>query len=218
MLPADEDDFSAALRAEFPNIRFVRRDYWERRRADGKALPMEPPELELKYFNSLSCAEEIYYTAWLEPDGWEPEWYEHVLADGPLLDVTGRLWPWIYLLRNEPTLQFEFHTSRIFEEPYPKVLAPELAAPLMSYVAGGGISGVYLRDDVEHKRFLGRVWRILNRLTTNRLMLYNMRTRKPVEPREPEKGLDVWAGHHAVAWCRANADRYVDHRYRPSEI
>ncbi len=76
----------------------------------------------------------------------------------------------------------------------------------------GSITSTYLTDDPEAKRFVGKVWRILQKMSTNRFKV-----------ELPHIGYvigggatDCWAGHDAVRWCSESPTRMIDGKFRPA--
>jgi hypothetical protein len=76
----------------------------------------------------------------------------------------------------------------------------------------GEIAIKYRRDDEKDRAFVREVWRILNRLTTNRFQ-GGMPHLGIVEPYR--KPWPLWAGHHVVEWCQQVYDRMIDGVARP---
>lgn len=215
MLPADEADFSTALRAAFPNIKFLPSEYYMRWDGEGRTFFRKSSELDLTYLESLNAPQYSQLLAWLEPDGWTPIWYERVV-DRPLMDSSLQEQNSFHLLRNEPRLQFRFDRSVIRRDLYPIRSYKGSWAPRQerTRLEAGRIWSRFRKDDREHRAFLDRVWRLLGKLTTNRLVYYSMETREPYPSDSPEKNCPVWAGYHAIAWCNADPDRYIDD-FRP---
>lgn len=90
----------------------------------------------------------------------------------------------------------------------------------------GSISALWIGDDPRYAlvpAFLRGVWRILARLTTNKLKggapLTNILHRGTDRLLMAEAGARaVWVGHHALEWCAAGgARRMLDGKWRPCD-
>lgn len=199
MNAADAEDFSRALLEAYPNVRFVRHPYSEYyvfkgRRADGcwqtERVENQPPNLHVPYVDSMGVPDGGRFMVWLEPEGWEPIWF------GP-----GKLG--IYFIINEPKLWFVFGRSR--EYPHP---------PDLTVLDDSRIESRYHRANKEHQAFLNKVWRIVAKLTSQALVLHDKDT---LEVKGLSERSMLWAGHHAIRWCREDPKRFITDRYKPPE-
>ncbi len=109
----DAQDFSDALRAAYPDIRFLPEDYTEKWSEIWRWAPVitemrnhdcwsfDPPLMRdpsgdtLIYYDFLADPRQLNFTAWVEPPGWQPVWVRD--------DERG-----YYFLDNEPKLCFQF--------------------------------------------------------------------------------------------------------------
>ena len=224
MTPADTAAFSNALRAAFPNIRFVSDEYW-RHFVDQKRLKddcwvharqwaarVEPTpvryhyvrDLEgqsLHYWDSLTDPAETHYRAWIEPPGWRPQWKP---AD----------WQGVRELDNIPNLEFTY--SRSFFEiqrrtggiwSNDEVLAGHNRETVTLH--GELFQVRWNRYDEEGEAFGKTVFKILRRLTVDRYIAVERESRKAFtgEPfRHP-----AWClvGHDADAWTLKRRHNYL---------
>jgi hypothetical protein len=199
---ADAHDFSLALKEAFPNIRFVRAPYWEYfivlgQREDGywshERVVNEPPNLHVPYVDTMGVEDGSRFTAWLEPEGWEPLWF------GP--NESG-----IHFIANEPRHWFMIGISH--DIPFSRLPGP-------TTVRDERIESSYYFEDKEHLAFLNKVWRILEKLTSNVYVYYDGKTFEPKGV--VTKGHTLWSGHHLRRWCLERPDRFIDFDLRPPE-
>lgn len=76
----------------------------------------------------------------------------------------------------------------------------------------GNIEFEYHRDDAEMKRFIRQVLKIGEKLSTNRLADSHDNWQRSVQR---AGGGMVWAGHHALTWCREGERRMLLGNRRP---
>jgi len=198
---ADAGDFSRALRQAFPNIRFLRAPYWEYsiflgQRKDGcwrtKRIKNEPPNLHLPYVDTMGVEDGGDFLAWLEPEGWEPLWF------GP--NQNG-----IHFIANQPKIWFKIGVSHEY---------PNWGHPGTTALSEERIESRYYYADKEHLAFLNKVWRILEKLTSNTYIYHD---RKTLAPKGPTHQYGTWSGHHARRWCLEKPNRYLRCNLRPME-
>ena len=187
MAPVDADDFSVALKEAYPSIRFTDYDYGYVDIRKSGRIRSIPMKI-LHYCNSLTDPETWRFRVWLEPEEWTPHW-------------TGPNENDVFVIPNKPTFQFIYDSSSL-DVPRPDNLRP------------GRIWAYYKNEDKEHLRFLNRVWRIAARLTTNILDVVDEQTG---DIRYPSGHTMVWAGYHALDWCRADPARRIDNTLRPAD-
>jgi hypothetical protein len=181
--------FSRRFRERYPEVRYVDQSYFKD--CDQPNAPPWPKEnLQLRYFDVMSDRWRGYY-AWIEPDGWRPEWR---LLDSKYgkdrLDVYG--------LRNLPRVNLVFQTCRGVDGSDWGILDGRVTA----HVAEG---------DTEHRLFIDRAIRLLDRMTTNVADLVDEVTGElqVASSRSPRIGPD------AMAWCAADPGRRLAGRFRP---
>lgn len=200
---ADAHDFSLALKEAFPNIRFIRANYWEYyvvlgQGKDGywnsKKIVNEPPNLHVPYVDTMGVGDGDRFTAWLEPEGWEPLWF------GP--NQSG-----IHFIANEPRHWFNIGVSRDI---------PNWGFPETRTLVEKRIESSYYYEDKEHLAFINKTWRILEKLTSNVYVYHDRKTLKLKGI--VTKGHILWSGHHARQWCLEKPDRYIGGNLRPPEI
>ncbi|MEX0922536.1 MAG: hypothetical protein WDZ84_07155 [Rhodovibrionaceae bacterium] len=206
--PEDEQDFSDLLKETFPTIRFLDKDALGQRKHAASGSAQTDREPELRYFDSLADPSESWFLCWLEPEGWQPK-------IGPT-----RFAPKARCILNEPPLQFEFHPMHAIQTTAystgdqfrrkDKPLPPTWSLP-------SGYMQAHPRvDDSEYKAFLGKAYRLVTKIATNKLIPTDPLTgwsRKTPKPR----GENLWVGHHALAWCLENPRHFLDGSYRPAE-
>lgn len=197
LLPADEEEFSRLLREAFPEIRFLRYEYWRRRIDGGQDQKLAPPNLKLHYYDSLAVPGEMMLRAWREPEKWKPVWTDEPNRNG------------VYGIVNEPRHQFVYqsccgvrtseHGGWLYRNPT---------------IREGRFFAYWNKEDKEAQSFVNKVWRITGKLTSNRLILVDEDTKKPISgPHRPY----IWVGHHARRWCLADPMRTIQFRWRPVE-
>lgn len=114
-------------------------------------------------------------------------------------------WKWskearIHRVANEPRLQFTFERSEVYPE------EPRLTL--------GRFWAYYEIADTEHKRFLEMVRRITGKLATNVFDVIDEKTGRTIYPRMQR---EIWAGRHAMNWCRADPRRRILSWLRPPD-
>jgi hypothetical protein len=237
----DAFEFSETLRAAFPRIRFVRQDFankffdfesWRAASNASKVEGKEParrldftrsPDNELPdYFPSLADVLETRYMVWVEPPGWKPRWRMRKRDD-------------LLVLENRPRLHFTFwrggfdcpdyrRKDGLHGDPHLPVRDLDLMPmpidrkePIL--LSGYRMLGGWKTGDQEAKAFIAKVWRLLDKIATNRLVSVDNRTFQPIPPDgsamvEPY----VRAARGALAWARARRHNYLNwtgHWYKP---
>lgn len=238
----DAYNFSDALRAAFPRIRFVRQSYarkfvdypsWraaiEEAKRAGRPAPdrleftRDPGDERPDYFPSLGDVLETFFCVWVEPPNWRPRWRRSKEAD-------------TLYLANLPRLHFYFARGG-FDAPDVRRTAPlegnpepdthwlanpplPLDAKEAIYLRGERMTASWLKGDDSARRFVHKVWRILDKMATNRLVSIHPRTREPIPPdgsSAPEPY--VRAARDALVWARARRHNYLScsgHLYKPA--
>ncbi len=185
----DAEQFSQMLVEKFPTIRFVDNGEW----SDHEFEPSRSrPGDQLKVPYRPSLAGQRRLIAWLEPQHWEPLW----LPRGSDKYYKG---PKRFYIANQPDSSFYFESSRCGDPPG------------WSYY-GGRLWARYDLDDKAHKRFLGQVFRLLDKMTPG-----------DVDRIDRVSGELKWTGkcHYgigtdAMEWCRAEPRRRLNEDYRPA--
>ena len=224
--------FSDALRAAFPRLRFVRYDHADKffdypawKRACDKAgkigtrtprqldYTRDPKEELPDYFQSLADVSDRHFWVWIEPPNWRPRWRRR--------DRAG-----ILVIENFPRLHLEF-TRGGFELPDPrraKERQDDPDSPLSGLevqplsldrneaivLTGGRMLGAWNKGDQTAKAFVQKVWRILGKMSTNRLVEVAPRTRQPIPPNgaaTTEPYLRAATG--ALRWARWRRHNYL---------
>lgn len=206
--PEDEQAFTDLLKETFPNIRFLDEDALGKRKHEASGEQVAAKEPELRYFDSLADPSNYTFTCWLEPEGWQPK-------IGPT-----RFAPKARCILNEPPLQFEFQATRAVQptayttgdrfRQKDKPLPPAWSRPSGRMIARPRV------DDAEYKAFLGKAYKLVTKIATNKLIFTDPLTGWSRETPNP-RGENLWVGYHALAWCRENPRHFLDGSYRPAE-
>lgn len=190
LVKEDEAALMDALQGRFAGLRALPYDYW------NIALPgkkrqrkRKPSELQLEYLeNTADWDRAVQLRFWLEPAGWTPEWA------GP--NRNG-----IYYVSNAPHMQFRYvRQVPCYER--------------NRNVREGNIDGFYEDGDREKLSFLNAVMRIVGKLSSNIVDVYDNETRAL---RWPALRTILWVGDHAADWCRGHTDRWIDGNLRPPD-
>ncbi len=216
----DELCLTAKFVDAFPGLRFVERDYWKDH-SKGRWHYPKRPEQPLKYYSGLADAQQAgILTLWIEPDGWQPDWYSsQKLYPGADDHPEDAGQPIRYFLRNPPQLQIDYHggsygKNRIANgwlienfnrDPVPPVIA----------LRGGAMTATFAEGDTEKKRFIDKAFRIVKKFATNELVAVNPYTNRFLGP--PMKGGWQWAGPDAIAWCRLSPHHLLGGDSRPAD-
>ena len=145
-------------------------------------------EIEYREVGSLCDPDGISFHVWIEPENWKPVWGKsNEYGERPIL--------------NQPRLHFAYDKSAFLPPTYTE-LRP------------GRIWAYYAADDREHKRFLDAVWRMVAKMSSNVFDVIDMKTG---EINRPNQRWMMFAGHHALEWCRADPQRRLDQSLRPAD-
>ena len=206
--PEDEQAFTDLLKETFPNIRFLDQDALGEGKHQAYGERRSTTEPELRYFDSLADPSNHTFICWLEPKGWQPK-------IGPT-----RFAPNSRCILNEPPLQFKFHPARVVHSTAysygdtfrqkDKPLPPTWSRP------SGRLQANPCLDDTEYKAFLGKAYKLVTKIATNKLIPTDPLTGWSHETPRP-RGEPLWAGHHAIAWCRENPRHFLGSTYRPAD-
>jgi len=233
--------FSEELRKAFPRIRFVSDEYatkffdvdaWhqaiDEAERNGRATPRrldftrDPTGAWPDYFPSLADVLETRFRVWIEPRNWRPRWRLRRRDDLLTLD-------------NQPQLYFTFRRSN-YSLPDPRRRDglhgdPHLPTDNLESVPdlidrkepvlleGHRMLGGWNKGDDVAKAFIHKVWRILDKMSTNRLVAVDRRTFMPIPPdgsAHPEPY--VRASLDALVWARGPRHNYLawgNHLYKP---
>jgi hypothetical protein len=232
LTPEDAHEIGEAIKAKFPDARFLTHHYWCRRDKEKGHIDLKPPDLHLRYYESLGDPDESWFRIWREPEGWQPEWF------GP--NQNG-----IYFVANEPPLQVSYRTGGTphnnmpmyayisdwaLQETDPRKLRdpetgktlpefwrkePPAAEPGYEQLATGRFTQSYWPPDSEHRKFIGQVWRIVAAHTTSMCVTVDLRTMRPFRP--PAKRRGIWLGRHALDWARQGEHRFLAGGCKPAD-
>jgi hypothetical protein len=222
----DAAEFSQALCAAFPRLRFLSQDHWKPfvdwdawhaeieawRRRDPKGLESEPIRhrmrdpagLALQYWDHLGVAEESAFDGWIIPDGWKPEWGE--------TDKYG-----IRRIVNPPRLALFFRRGQFhcpdrrplreavrFRDP-PEPRGDEETLEL----EGSQLNIRYNRYDEAAAAFAKAVFRILYKHVVDRFITIESKSRRALTP-VPERNRRFGvAGRRAEAWALKRRHNYL---------
>jgi len=233
MTRADASAFSEALRAAFPRIRFVSYDYAEKffDFADWKAAcdtahlrgEDSPRSLEFTrdpgdelpdYFPSLADVAERRFWVWVEPPNWRPRWRRRKRAGILTIENFPRLH--FYFWRGGFNLPDPRRAKERQDDPDPEIFDLPLQPLSLDRneaitLRGDRMLGGWKKGDDSAKAFIDKVWRILGKVSTNRLVSVDSRTRQPIPPdgtalTEPY----VRAATDALRWARWRRHNYLE--------
>jgi hypothetical protein len=216
--------FSDALKAAFPAIRFVSREYWsqfcdqKRIAADQQAnrrrikrglpskpihsLPRDPQGEPLRYWNSLADPAETRFIAWIEPPGWQPIWMPPDEFGGRYIDNTPRLW-------------FDFNRCHFLLlrrrgiVPRRRASEPKACSGRTAIAIEGNTFEVRWNPlEPEAEAFAKKVYNILRKLTVDRFIRVEPESRRAFEREAGGMRRQCLAGHHAVAWAMRRRHNY----------
>lgn len=214
-------DFSRLLLETWPNIRFVPYEHWDQRdRVSADRVVESKDGYKLYYYDCLWSPPMTQFRVWLEPEGWKPKWRLRQLPHSPFdpPDKPARFLP---RLVNQPRLQFTyFGGGTVIEDTndryrFHRRYPTDAPRRTVYQLASGRLMAQYKRDDVEHRRFLNKVWRLSETLTTNEFVAQHPFSKEFFW--KPGPGGSDWAGRHAVEWLRQSPDHYLDQCLRPAD-
>lgn len=213
--------FSDALKAAFPAIRFLSREYWwqfsdeerveaERRanqRRINRGLPSKPigvhqrdPTGEpLRYWSSLAEPAETQFLAWIEPSGWQPIWMPP--------DEFG-----VRYIENTPRLWLDFYRSHfILERPPHRQDTEPLARNGSETIKleGHTFEVRWNPSEAEAEAFAKKVYNILRKLTIDRFIRVERESRRAFAPESHGMRKQCLAGRHAAAWALQRRHNYI---------
>lgn len=138
--------------------------------------------------NGLSDCPDTNVNIWVPPTGWEP-----------------RLSPKSGLILRPP-LEVLYQRGGWIRRPDPPDSTYDLPTP-----DEGRFTAAFDPDDAEQRRFLRRIWKILEAHTTNKMDSYDATTLQPIgfSPNA------IWVGFHAIRWCVAQPKRMLCRIVRP---
>ena len=199
LLFEDVKAFERVLLSEFPDMRFLWEDpgrHTDLTKADGSPADGGWPVFgPVPYIESLHRDEIFTTAAWREPPDWQPVW-------GRREDATN------YSILNSPAHKFSYRRGSIQRGRNPRRLD-------LTYLVPGELWGRYAHEDKEQKRFLHKIMRLLGKVATNKLAVFATDSWIELFPAKP---VYIWAGFHAIEWCRKDPRRVLsDFCYRPLE-
>jgi hypothetical protein len=185
----DDAMFSLALLDRYPGVRFASgvNAYPTPALVEGPTIPECDSSVARVYF---------------PPADWQAE-FEAVGADGDA-----------FVLSNPPAPMLLFARSRWFWGVHPAMRHGKWAFSLPT-LEHGHITCAYEADSPSQRALVRAVWRLLERITTNRLAGVQPRTESPRLMKD--RGGMLWAGHHALEWCAAAPRRMLDGCRRPAD-
>lgn len=179
------------LRSEFAGLRIVKhtREWYE-----------WDPEPQVIYRDRLSTAgnpTDLLQAVWLEPEDWQPA-YQQKKPSRPRPIV----------LANPPSVEFRWDAPKLlgnswFHEDGPWRLLP------------GQIYARLTDGDLEHRRFINTVWRIIGKLSTNKTPWHYHAPEGEI--RGPYVDNMMWIGYGALNWVRQDPRRCFLYCHRPSD-
>lgn len=241
MMPADVAAFSDALRAAFPAIRFVSRDYWkhfvDRKRFEADCREFErrwklnlprdhvrrhmrdPTGEALHYWGSLADPAETRFLAWIEPRRWQPVWRP--------ADQFGKRF-----IENTPRLWFDFYRSEFIVRPFGHRYETE---PRPSHtrqnitLQGHAFEIRWNPSEPEAEAFAKKVYNILRKLTACEFKVFEPESRRAFDPGTWRMPTGCLAGRHALAWSLKRRHNYfgcgwrnllksAEYRFRPGDV
>ena len=200
LLPEDVKAFEGVLLDAFPDLRFLWDNYWKYTsltNADGSPADGQWPVFgAVPYVESLHQDKDGWTRAWREPPDWQPVWGQTEYSNRN------------YVILNRPKFAFCYRRGRIRA-------GAERRRPNLVCFEEGELWGRYAHEDKEEKAFLSKVMRLLGKVATNKLAVIAPGSWTEVIPAKPGW---VWAGHHAIEWCRRNRRRRLSQfGHRPLE-
>lgn len=223
---ADATEFSSALRAAFPRLRFTSEDHWKPfvdwdhwhaeieawRRRDPRGLETEPIRhrmrdptgQSLQFWDHLGVADERAFNGWIIPDGWMPEWGE--------TDKYG-----VRRIVNPPRLALFFRRGRFhcpdrrpLKEPVHFDAPPEPRSDQeMLELEGSQLQIRYNRYDEEAEAFAKTIFRILYKQVVDRFITVERRSRRALTPVPWRNRRFGVAGRQAEAWALERRYNYL---------
>jgi hypothetical protein len=192
----DEAVLTEALRREFPETVYLDREAWE-----GSDVPI---------CNSLVECTEHRQIRIFAPDPSEPAWEPHSKPS---------LWPGLSWLANPPERNLWFIPSKW--DWGPRYIQAKWAwdPPTLSE---GWIWGGFWPEEKNQIAFIRRVWRIIERIATNRCKaghpVGNAMMNSDRILTSQVKGCFDWIGHHALEWSHDGGPRrMLDGKFRPCD-
>jgi hypothetical protein len=182
---ADYKALTAGLLAKWPRMRFVPKDIRCEFEPEAGWQP-KPADLAVPYYADLWAGGESWVIAWLEPEGWQPEWR----------------WYWkygdqskggMYAIHNEPRLQLTWQNSRRSRSP----LSPGIKDGWM--LRDGRVYAYYPAFDDEYASLVRRVCRSIEKFATNQAKFVWWRWDEQ-DFLSPRPITTMWVGHDALRW------------------
>ena len=205
--PKDIAAWDDLLKARFPQARYYDEP------GDATLGPGEgPPPLVLR---STLFGGEASFVSLVLDSAWMPQWRSEPSPHGR---ISWRLTPSPYpnatillggRIREETSTQ-EGPVAAGAGGNAPRHREPDIVPPAIS---GGNIYFRCDKNEPEHMRIAQRALRLFKKIATNKIAIVHYPSLKIV----PDEGgpCVVWCGFHALEWCRAAPDRFLD--YRPTK-
>jgi hypothetical protein len=233
--------FSEALHEAFPRVRFVSETYADKYiddpawhdacREAARARRRAPKRLDFTrslngewpdYFLSLADVLERSFYVWVEPPKWRPRWKLIKRADLLVID-------------NLPRLHFTFRrggfacpdprrADGLHGDPHLPTRDLELRPDPIDrkepiVLEGHRMLGGWDKGDDVAKAFVHKVWRILRKMSTNRVVSIDKRTLEPVPPDGSATVESCFrAANDALRWARGRRHNYLawnGHWFKP---
>lgn len=231
----DAAEFSQALCAAFPRLRFLSQDHWkpfvdwgawhraweERERIDPEFRHTEhvrhrmrdPTGLALQFWDHLGVAEETAFYGWVIPEGWTPEWGEtdeygiRRIANPPRLELFFRRGQFHSPNRRPPSEPVTFR-----DPPEPRSDEETLE------LEGSQLAIRYNRYDDQTEAFAKSVFRILYKQAVDRFVDVEYKTRRAYTATPWRNRRFGVAGRRAEAWALERRHNYlmVPERAKPA--
>ncbi len=185
MSPLDLEALTRLILAKYPDMRFADYDYW----TDSSVSPsrrLRPPNLRVQYKESLNFPMNWFVRMWREPPGWEPFW------PGP--NENG-----IYWIANFPRFEASIQCGGL----------PIVGTQLMW--RDGRIMGSYAPDDIEHRRFIASLFRLIPKVASQMVNIIDQKTGEVIER---SVHTSLWVGHDLIRWLREDPRRSVEGVYQ----
>lgn len=216
MFPHEWNALSLRLMETFPGMRFQTSDFWRwvvdpntaRQAQRATHEDLEPPYCLLQpseewlfdYRTSLFTPDGSQMIAAVEPPGWHPT-FQHV-RNGTSIEMTNR--PPKSLVVLPSRFENDAFESSYWLPPYRE------REDEYTYLVPGSIKTSFRADDIDTKRFVSKVWSILNGFLVNSVEIWSIE--RGVEPSfvaDAPKGELIWASAAALDWTTEHPRNFI---------
>lgn len=204
-LTEDAAALTIAMRARFPDLRFVPYHYdWaiDKMEHNPETGQLEPTykagDRTLRYVDGLADPASHGTYAWIEPPGWQPEWMDREEL-GKLLDG----------LAYKPDFHFYRRTDLITNLP-PRCILFDRSEFIGNEMRHGEISVDFGEHQDERLAFFTAVLEIVESMS-NPYLQPQQAPGEPESARPPALHSRVWVGPQARAWLAADPRRTTSH-------